>query len=410
MNAKFEFKNRDGVTLAGALEEPTTPRRGVAVFAHCFTCHKNVHAASRVSKGLRDHGFAVLRFDFTGLGQSEGDFANTNFSTNLEDLRSAINALKDDGMTVNLLVGHSLGGAAVLAVAHEFEDIKLVATIGAPSDPAHVLHLFDDNAISKIKANGQAEVALGGRPFTVRKEFIEDVNEVSLIEKLSSNRKPLLICHSPTDSIVSVEHARKIYEAAKHPKNFVSLDGADHLLRNAEDATFVATLISTWATRYLAADQDVPAEDSSDTTMAPESGVLVAERDGGLTQDIYAGAHHLVADEPAGVGGANLGGTPYDFLLAALGTCTSMTLRMYAKRKGLEVDEIKVELQHSRIPSDDCEPCDDQKGLVDRIERIITLRGNLTEAQRNRMLQIADMCPVHRTLMNQKEITSRYAE
>ena len=410
MNAKFEFKNRDGVTLAGALEEPTTPRRGVAVFAHCFTCHKNVHAASRVSKGLRDHGFAVLRFDFTGLGQSEGDFANTNFSTNLEDLRSAINALKDDGMTVDLLVGHSLGGAAVLAVAHELEDIKLVATIGAPSDPAHVLHLFDDNAISKIKANGQAEVALGGRPFTVRKEFIEDVNEVSLIEKLSSNRKPLLICHSPTDSIVSVEHARKIYEAAKHPKNFVSLDGADHLLRNAEDATFVATLISTWATRYLSAGQDAPAEDSSGTSMAPESGVLVAERDGGLTQDIYAGAHHLVADEPAGVGGANLGGTPYDLLLAALGTCTSMTLRMYAKRKGLEVDEIKVELQHSRIPSDDCEPCEDQKGLVDRIERIITLRGNLTEAQRNRMLEIADMCPVHRTLMNQKDITSRYAK
>ena len=410
MNAKFEFKNRDGVTLAGALEEPTTPRRGVAVFAHCFTCHKNVHAASRVSKGLRDHGFAVLRFDFTGLGQSEGDFANTNFSTNLEDLRSAINALKDDGMTVDLLVGHSLGGAAVLAVAHEFEDIKLVATIGAPSDPALVLHLFDDNAISKIKANGQAEVALGGRPFTVRKEFIEDVNEVSLIEKLSSNRKPLLICHSPTDSIVSVEHARKIYEAAKHPKNFVSLDGADHLLRNAEDATFVATLISTWATRYLSAGQDAPAEDSSGTSMAPESGVLVAERDGGLTQDIYAGAHHLVADEPAGVGGANLGGTPYDLLLAALGTCTSMTLRMYAKRKGLEVDEIKVELQHSRIPSDDCEPCEDQKGLVDRIERIITLRGNLTEAQRNRMLEIADMCPVHRTLMNQKDITSRYAK
>ena len=410
MNAKFEFKNRDGVTLAGALEEPTTPRRGVAVFAHCFTCHKNVHAASRVSKGLRDQGFAVLRFDFTGLGQSEGDFANTNFSTNLEDLRSAINALKDDGMTVDLLVGHSLGGAAVLAVAHEFEDIKLVATIGAPSDPAHVLHLFDDNAISKIKANGQAEVALGGRPFTVRKEFIEDVNEVSLIEKLSSNRKPLLICHSPTDSIVSVEHARKIYEAAKHPKNFVSLDGADHLLRNAEDATFVATLISTWATRYLSAGQDAPAEDSSGTSMAPESGVLVAERDGGLTQDIYAGAHHLVADEPAGVGGANLGGTPYDLLLAALGTCTSMTLRMYAKRKGLEVDEIKVELQHSRIPSDDCEPCDAQKGLVDRIERIITLRGNLTEAQRNRMLEIADMCPVHRTLMNQKDITSRYAK
>ena len=410
MNTKFEFTNGDGVTLVGALEEPSGSRRGVAVFAHCFTCHKNVHAASRVSKGLRDQGFAVLRFDFTGLGQSEGDFANTNFSTNLDDLRSAINALKGDGLTVDLLVGHSLGGAAVLAVAGEFEDVKLVATIGAPSDPAHVLHLFDDGAISKIKVDGQAEVALGGRPFTVRKEFIEDVNEVSLIDKLASNRKPVLICHSPTDSIVSVDHARKIYEAAKHPKNFVSLDGADHLLRNAEDATFVATVISTWATRYLGTGQSTIAEGAPAKNMAPESGVLVAERDGGLTQDIYAGAHHMIADEPAAVGGANLGGTPYDLLLAALGTCTSMTLRMYAQRKGLEVDEIKVELQHSRIPSDDCEPCDNQKGLVDRIDRIITVKGNLTQEQRDRMLQIADMCPVHRTLMNQKEITSRYAQ
>ena len=375
MATKFEFKNRDGDTLAGALEEPSVPRCGVAVFAHCFTCHKNVHAASRVSKGLRDQGFAVLRFDFTGLGQSEGDFANTNFSTNLEDLRSAIVALKEHGMTVDLLVGHSLGGAAVLSVAGEFEDIKLVATIGAPSDPAHVLHLFDDGAISKIKADGQAEVSLGGRPFSVRKEFIEDVNEASVTDQLSSNRKPLLICHSPTDSIVSVDHARKIYEAAKHPKNFVSLDGADHLLTNPADATFVATLIATWAARYLG--EDSPANNTASQKLAPESGVLVAERAGGLTQDIYAGAHHLIADEPAAVGGANLGGTPYDFLLAALGTCTSMTLRMYAQRKGIEVDEIKVELQHSRIPSDDCEPCEDQKGLVDRIDRIITVKGCL---------------------------------
>ena len=406
---KFEFKNRDGVTLAGALEEPAVPRRGVAVFAHCFTCHKNVLAASRVSKGLRDQGFAVLRFDFTGLGQSEGDFANTNFSTNLDDLRSAITALKEDGMTVDLLIGHSLGGAAVLAVAQEFEDVKLVATVGAPSDPAHVLHLFDESAISKINEDGQAEVSLGGRPFSVRKEFIEDVNKAALLEKLSENRKPLLICHSPTDSVVSVDHARKIYEAAKHPKSFVSLDGADHLLRNTEDATFVATLIASWATRYLGGD-DLSGKSTASDNQSPETGVLVAEREGGLTQDIYAGAHHLIADEPAGVGGANLGGTPYDFLLAALGTCTSMTLRMYAKRKGLEIDEIKVHLLHNRIHADDCETCEDQKGLVDQIERVITLKGNLTQEQRDRMLQIADMCPVHRTLMNQKEITSRYAE
>ena len=306
-------------------------------------------------------------------------------------------------MTVDLLVGHSLGGAAVLAVAHEFEDVKLVATIGAPSDPAHVLHLFDDEAISKIKQDGQAEVSLGGRPFSVRNEFIEDVNSAKLLENLASNRKPLLICHSPTDSIVSVDHAQKIYQAAKHPKSFVSLDGADHLLRKAEDATFVATLISAWATRYLDSVQDSVADNKS-----PETGVLVAERDGGLTQDIYAGDHHLIADEPASVGGANLGGTPYDLLLAALGTCTSMTLRMYAKRKGLEIDEIKVQLLHNRIHANDCETCEDQKGLVDQIERLITIKGNVTEAQRDRMLQIADMCPVHKTLMNQKEITSRY--
>ena len=408
MSTKFEFTNSDGVTLAGALEEPGTAQRGVAVFAHCFTCHKNVHAASRVSKGLRDQGFAVLRFDFTGLGQSEGDFANTNFSTNLEDLRAAINALQAQGMTVDLLVGHSLGGAAVLAVANEFESIKLVATIGAPSDPAHVLHLFDDEDVSRIQQDGQAEVSLGGRPFSVRKEFIDDVNKAALLENLAKNRKPLLICHSPTDSIVSVDHARKIYEAAIHPKSFVSLDGADHLLRNAKDATFVATLISTWATRYMAdsvdATQSVPNENR-----APDTGVLVAERNGGLTQDIYAGDHHLIADEPGNVGGANLGGTPYDLLLASLGTCTSMTLRMYAKRKGLEVDQIEVQLQHNRIHADDCEACEDQQGLVDQIERVVTIKGNLTEAQRARMLQIADMCPVHRTLMNQKKITSQYA-
>ncbi len=415
MGTKFEFQNDAGNTLAGTLEEPDGPRRGVAVFAHCFTCNKNVHAASRVSRGLREQGFAVLRFDFTGLGQSEGDFANTNFSTNLNDLRSAIGALNKHGLPVDLLVGHSLGGAAVLAIANQFDDVKLVATIGAPSDPAHVLHLFDDTAISKIKQEGQADVTLGGRPFSVRKDFIEDVNEASLSEKISANRKPLLICHSPTDGIVSVDHARKIYETAKHPKSFVSLDGADHLLRDAKDATFVSNLISTWAARYLDSGEQSTADDSSSKTSAgdslsPEVGVLVAARGGSLTQDIYAGNHHLIADEPASVGGADLGGTPYDLLLAALGTCTSMTLRMYANRKGLEIDEIKVQLLHSRIHANDCEACEDQKALVDRIERLITIKGNLTQAQRDRMLQIADMCPVHRTLMNQKEITSRYVD
>jgi len=399
-SSKFEFKNTAGAVLSGALEQPTTALRGTAVFAHCFTCNKNVHAASRISKGLRARGIAVLRFDFSGLGQSEGDFANTNFSTNLDDLRSAINALTEIGQAPGILVGHSLGGAAVLAVANEFESIELVATVGAPSEPAHVLHLIDEGSTEKIKQDGQAEVSLGGRPFVIRKEFLDDVNETSLHSKLAVNRKPLLICHSPIDTIVGVDNAKKIYEAASHPKSFVSLDGADHLLRQPADAEFVADVISTWVSRYL------PSASEEQVTPKLAAGVLVADRNGSLTQDIYTPEHHLVADEPASVGGANLGVAPYDLLLAALGTCTSMTLRMYAERKELKVNAIKVRLQHGRIDSKDCESCDEQKNPVDQIQRFITIDGELTEQQRTRMLQIADMCPVHRTLMNQKEIVT----
>ena len=401
---KFEFKNSAGAVLSGALEQPTTALRGTAVFAHCFTCNKNVHAASRISKGLRARGIAVLRFDFSGLGQSEGDFANTNFSTNLDDLRSAINALAETGQAPGILVGHSLGGAAVLAVANEFESIKLVATVGAPSEPAHVLHLIDEGSTEKIKQDGQAEVSLGGRPFVIRKEFLEDVNETSLHSKLAVNRKPLLICHSPIDTVVGVDNAKTIYEAASHPKSFVSLDGADHLLRQPADAEFVADVISTWVSRYLPSDSEPDAGKKSDSKI--EAGVLVADRNGTLTQDIYTPEHHLVADEPASVGGANLGVAPYDLLLAALGTCTSMTLRMYAQRKGLNVDAIKVRLQHDRIDSKDCENCEEQKNPVDRIQRFLTIDGELSEEQRARMLQIADMCPVHRTMMNQKQIVT----
>ncbi len=418
MPKQFEFRNDNGETLSGVLDEPTSgERRGVALFAHCFSCGKNVLAASRVSRGLRDRGFTVLRFDFTGIGESEGEFADTNFSTNANDLRAAINAMRQQGMAPEILIGHSLGGAAVLDIADEIEEVKLVATIGAPSEPRHVVHLFDDAAMQQIEQTGEAQVSLGGRPFTIKKQFLDDVTEASVLKKLGASRKPLLICHSPSDSIVNIDNAQKIYQAAKHPKSFVSLDGADHLLSGKEDAEFVASIVSSWAVRYLGASdsavQQLRAGTANETTKTEddETGVVtVTERNKVFTQDVSAGGHRLVADEPASAGGDDLGVTPYDLLLAALGACTSMTLRMYAKRKGLDVDNIQVKLKHDRIHAADCESCEDQPGKVDQIRRWIRIEGDLTDAQRQRMLEIADMCPVHRTLHNQKQITSEFLE
>lgn len=405
MPNKFEFQNENGDTLAGVLEEPTGVPRGVALFAHCFSCSKNILAASRVSRGLRERGFTVLRFDFTGLGESEGDFADTNFSTNVDDLRSAIAAMRQQNMAPSILIGHSLGGAAVLDLADEIDEVKLVATIGAPSEPRHVVHLFNESAIEQIEQTGQAEISLGGRPFTIKKQFLDDVTEASVLKKLRASNKPLLICHSPTDSVVSVDNAQKIYRAANHPKSFVSLDGADHLLSKKADAEFVSSLIASWAARFVGAPESGVDQESSDNH---HGGVTVTERDKVFTQDITAGRHHLVADEPTSVGGADLGVTPYDLLLAALGTCTSMTLRMYAKRKGLNVENIQVKLEHDRIHASDCDDCENQSGKVDQIRRVIRIEGDLTDAQRKRMLEIADMCPVHRTLHNQKQITSEF--
>ena len=407
MSTKFEFKNRDGDTLSGTLEQPSNgPSRGIALFAHCFSCNKNILAASRVSRGLRERGFTVLRFDFTGLGESEGDFADTNFSTNVDDLRAAIEALRQQNMAPEILIGHSLGGAAVLYLANEIEEVKLVATIGAPSEARHVVHLIDDSALQKIEDTGQAEVSLGGRPFMIKKQFLDDVTETSVLSRLKSSQKPLLICHSPTDSVVGIENAEKIYHAAKHPKSFVSLDGADHLLSEKEDSEFVASVIASWASRYLGLFEKTPEQPASASSDNHDNGVTVTERNQVFTQDIVAGPHKMVADEPQSAGGDDLGPTPYDLLLAALGACTSMTLRMYANRKGLKVDNIQVKLHHSRIHASDCETCEDQSNKVDQIRRLIRIDGDITEAQRQRMLEIADMCPVHRTLQNQKQITS----
>lgn len=407
MPTKFEFKNRNGDTLSGSLEQPSEgPSLGVALFAHCFTCNKNILAASRISRKLCDRGFTVLRFDFTGLGESEGDFADTNFSTNVDDLRAAIDALKQEDMAPEILIGHSLGGAAVLYLADEIDEVKLVATIGAPSEARHIVQHFDETALREIEDTGQAQVSLGGRPFTIKKQFLDDVTETSVLNKLKSSKKPLLICHSPTDSVVGVDNAEKIYHAAKHPKSFVSLDGADHLLSQKDDAEFVASVVASWASRYLGLFQKESKQRPSSQPAEHHDGVTVTERNQVFTQDIIAGPHQMVADEPLSAGGNDLGPTPYDLLLAALGTCTSMTLRMYAQRKGLQVDNIQVKLEHSRIEAADCEACEDQSGKVDQIRRRIRIDGDITDEQRQRMLEIANKCPVHRTLHNQKQITS----
>ena len=392
---KFEFENSQSQTLSGRLEMPSSPPRAYAIFTHCFSCNKNVHAATRISRGLRDRGIAVLRFDFTGLGQSEGDFANSNFSSNLDDLRAAVDAMRTRLQAPSLLIGHSLGGAAALYLAGEVPEVKAVASLFAPSEPAELKKLLGEQVVRDVEATGETEVSLGGQSFRVQRQFIEDISTVSLAERLSTSNKPTLLFQSPTDTVVSIDNAGRLYEAANHPKSLVTVDGADHLLARAEDSEFVADVLSSWVHRYL------PATTSE---QKPEGAVKVTARGTTLTQEIIAGDHRIIADEPLSVGGHNKGMTPYDLLLAALGACTSMTLRMYANHKKIALQDIEVQLRHDRVHSEDCEGCEDSPRKIDRITREVRIKGDLTPAQRKRMLEIADRCPVHRTMMGDKKI------
>jgi len=397
---KVHFRNASGQELAARLERPAGRPRATAVFAHCFTCSKDVAAASRVSRGLVRSGFAVLRFDFTGLGGSEGDFANTDFSSNVADLLAAVDYLRHGLGAPSLLIGHSLGGAAVLSAGPDVPEARAVVTIAAPSEPQHLRHLLV-GAIDAIEREGSAPIRIGGREFTIKKEFLDDLDEQRLSERIGSLGKALLVLHSPQDEIVGIEHARRIYAAAKHPKSFLSLDGMDHLLGEREDSTYVANVVAAWSQRYL---EPAPEED----TEVAEGTVVVTEREG-LAQDVRAGKHLLAADEPLAVGGTDSGPTPYDLLLAALGACTSMTLRMYARHKDLPLEGVSVTLRHAKIHARDCDDCDTKEGRIDRIEREIALRGPLSEEQRARMLEIADRCPVHRTLAGEISVRSKLA-
>jgi uncharacterized OsmC-like protein/alpha-beta hydrolase superfamily lysophospholipase len=395
---RFEFPNAKGERLAARLDLPAGDSAAYALFAHCFTCGKDILAAKHIAERLTASGIAVLRFDFTGLGTSEGEFANTTFSSNVADLVAAADHLRRTRGAPALLIGHSLGGAAVLAAAGEIAEARAVVTIAAPSDPAHVVHLFKDHA-DAIRSQGEVEVELAGRPFRIRREFLDDVAEQRLDRRIALLRTALLIFHAPTDQIVGIENASHIFAAAKHPKSFVSLDGADHLLSRKSDALFVADVTAAWAARYL----DLPPK--AQAVPAADRNVVVTEtRQGRFQQSITTGPHHLLADEPAAVGGLDTGPNPYDLLLAGLGACTAMTLRLYAERKNLPLDRVSVVLTHAKIHAADCETCETRDGMLDRIDRTIVLQGNLDGEQRTRLLEIADKCPVHRTLTSEIDI------
>ena len=398
---RLTFPGHSGHDLAARLDLPDGPHLATALFAHCFTCSKDIPAARRIAQRLADQGIAVLRFDFTGLGHSGGEFENTHFTSNVADLRLAAEALAARDMAPALLIGHSLGGAAVLAAAGEMDSVKAVATIGAPSDPAHVAHNFKSE-IESIERNGQAKVSLGGRPFTIKRGFLEDIRANKLEPRLAKLKRALLVLHAPGDDIVGIDNASKIWLAAKHPKSFVTLDTADHLLTRAEDAEYAAEVIASWAGRYL--DLNTPAAPIG----APEGVTRVSEADpNGFLQDVNAGPnHHTLADEPRSYGGTDQGLTPYQFLAAGLGACTSMTIRMYARKKGWPLAHVSVDVTHDKVHASDCETCLMQEGRIDHLHREIRLEGDLDDAQRARLLEIADKCPVHKTLESGAHVTT----
>lgn len=420
---RFDFANPDGHRLAGLLE---TPPPGVetqryALFAHCFTCGKDLAAATRIARALAARGIAVLRFDFTGLGNSDGDFANTSFSSNVQDLLAAAAALETHYEAPALLLGHSLGGAAVLAAARQLPSVQAVVTIAAPATPGHVQHLFS-GVRGEMEATGEAEVKIGRRRFRIRRQFLDDLEHYADADHIRRLKRPLLVFHSPVDEIVEIEEAAKIYRAALHPKSFISLDHADHMLSDREDSEYVAETLVAWASRYLGLRRHREEGGTGTAPTVAAGEVLVTERDQAFLRGLYAARHQLLADEPRAAGGSDLGPNPYELLLMALGACTSMTLRMVATRKGMALDDIEVRLRHERLEAEGgsggkggtngMRSTDGSTGRPNsggdkgtqhepqRIVQRINLTGALSAAERAKLLKVAERCPVHRTLVH----------
>lgn len=390
----ISFPGHSGAKLAAKLDLPAGPVRACAIFAHCFTCSKDLATARHIAGKLAANGIAVLRFDFTGLGHSDGDFANTDFTSNIEDLEAAAAYMAAHHGAAQLLIGHSLGGAAVIRAATRIASITAVATIGAPADPSHVANNFGDD-IAKIRAEGEANISLGGRPFRIRRAFLDDIAGHELETALAHfGKRALLILHAPLDAVVGIENASRIFMAARHPKSFVTLDQADHLLSRTADAEYAAEVIAAWSRHYL----DLAAV--PDHADAPEGVVRVSEADAdGFRQNIVINARHtLVADEPLDFGGTDLGASPYQLVSAGLGACTAMTMRMYARRKKMALRHVIVDVTHNKRHAPDCETCTETPGKQDVFRREIRLEGDLSAEERARLLEIADKCPVHRTL------------
>jgi putative redox protein len=402
---RIDFEGHAGDRLAARLDRPAGPVRAAALFAHCFTCSKDIAAARRIAGRLTAEGIAVLRFDFTGLGHSQGEFANTTFTSNVDDLLHAAAHMDGMGLAPQLLVGHSLGGAAVLAAAGRIPSARAVATIGAPSDPGHVLQHVG-SSVEAIRREGRAEVEIGGRPFSISDRFVEDALRARLTEAVAGMHRALLVMHGPLDDVVGIDNASEVFLAAKHPKSFVTLDRADHLLSDPEDAEYAAGVIAAWSRHYLS-----PAEEAAPEG-APEGVVRVAEAEPeGFLQDVSVGSrHHMRADEPEEHGGTDLGPSPYQFVAAGLGACTSMTIRMYARRRDWPLADVQVSVSHGKIHARDCAECESTEGRVDVFRRRIRLAGDLDAEQRKRLLEIADRCPVHRTLEGEIRIETEFEE
>ncbi|WP_430967928.1 bifunctional alpha/beta hydrolase/OsmC family protein [Spongiimicrobium sp. 2-473A-2-J] len=397
---KVTFKNKEGQALVGRLELPVDQHpHNFALFAHCFTCNKNLLAVKNIGKALTSNGFGVLRFDFTGLGESSGDFADTNFSGNVDDLVAAADYLKENYAAPSLIIGHSLGGAAVIFAAQQIPSIKAVATVGAPSNPVHVKHLLR-SGLDEIEANGKAVVNLSGRDFTIKKQFLDDLETKSLPETVKQLRKPLLIMHSPQDDTVGIKNAEEIYVAAHHPKSFVSLDGADHLLMDKRDSTYVGEVVAGWAKRYV----ELTANNGIKTKHQVAASL---DADDGFTTQMKLGKHYMTADEPLEFGGNDFGPSPYELVSAGLSACTAMTIQMYAKRKGWPIENVEVHTSYGKDHAVDCEACEMPEAKIDTFNREIKLTGDLDGKQKQRVMEIADKCPVHKTLHSQTQIISK---
>ncbi len=396
---RVTFTGSQGHELSGRLRRPPGSPRGWAVLAHCFTCGKDLRASRMLSDALAEAGFGVLRFDFTGLGQSEGAFEQTGFVSNIEDLVQAGRWLEQAEEPPALIVGHSLGGTAAIAAAARMDSVRAVATIASPFSPGHASWILDP-VREQLRDQGTATIRLAGRELKVGRSLLEELEQTSIEEELERLRRPLLVMHAPLDDTVSIDNARDLYLAARHPKSFVSLDGADHLLSDAADARWAGRVIATWAERAI----------PEPATRPLEEGVVEVVTCVRLRSEIRAGVHRWVADEPERLGGDNAGPTPYDQLLAGLGSCTGMTLRMYANRKQWPLEEVRVRLTHERVHTEDSADCETTPQRIDVLSRAITLVGDLTDEQRARLREIADRCPVHRTLEGPLEIRTKLVD